>query len=87
MSREDTRLIFSNVPELALFADMFTEQLEDALGAVVEGGNGQDRVGKLFLDIVRDTFPSHLIDRPSGPSSRTSIQIIHSPTPDRSRVS
>jgi hypothetical protein len=57
MSREDTRLIFSNVPELALFADMFTERLERALGSVLDGGNGQDRVGRLFLDIVRPPTP------------------------------
>jgi len=53
MTRENTRIIFSNVPELALFADMFTERLEEALGSVLEGGHGEDRVGKLFLDIVR----------------------------------
>jgi dynamin-binding protein len=53
MTREDTRIIFSNVPELALFADMFSDHLEEALGSVLEGGHGEDHVGKLFLDLVR----------------------------------
>lgn len=53
MTREDTRIIFSNVPELALFADAFTERLEEALGAALDGGHGEDAVGALFLDIVR----------------------------------
>jgi hypothetical protein len=53
MTRADTKIIFSNVPELALFADMFTEMLEEALGSVLEGGQGEDHVGALFLQMVR----------------------------------
>ncbi|KAI0645075.1 hypothetical protein C8Q79DRAFT_1001627 [Trametes meyenii] len=52
MTPEDARIIFNNVDELAFFADCFTEALEDALGDVLEGGSGQDRVGKLFLDTI-----------------------------------
>jgi hypothetical protein len=53
MTKEDVKMIFSNVPDLALFSDYFTERLEDALGSVFEGGAGQDRVGALFLELVR----------------------------------
>lgn len=53
MTLEDTKIIFSNITELAIFSDMFCDSLEEALGSVVEGGQGDDRVGALFLDIVR----------------------------------
>jgi hypothetical protein len=53
MTAEDIKVIFSNIAELAVFADMFTEELELALGNVVEGGQGEDFVGRLFLRIVR----------------------------------
>ena len=53
MTKEDAKIIFSNVAELAILSDGFTEGLEDALGSVLEGGSGQDRVGALFLEMVR----------------------------------
>ncbi|TFK22571.1 hypothetical protein FA15DRAFT_671365 [Coprinopsis marcescibilis] len=54
MTQEDARTIFSNISELALFSDMFSEELEAALGALVEGGTGDDCVGDLFLRITPD---------------------------------
>ncbi|KAF5322011.1 hypothetical protein D9619_001613 [Psilocybe cf. subviscida] len=54
MTAEDVKMIFSNVAELAVFADMFSEELEGALGRVVDGGQGDDRVGELFLRITPD---------------------------------
>jgi hypothetical protein len=56
MTPEDAKIIFSNVSELAMFSDMFTEELELALGDVVEGGRGDDFVGALFLRIVSSLF-------------------------------
>ena len=52
MTPEDVRIIFNNVEELARFSDDFCELLEDALGSLIEGGVGEDRVGALFLEIV-----------------------------------
>lgn len=52
MTPEDVKIIFSNITEIAVFTDMFTEELEIALGSVVEGGQGTDAVGALFLRIV-----------------------------------
>ena len=52
MTPEDIKIIFSNITEIAMFADMFTEELEVALGAVLDGGHGNDSVGDLFLRIV-----------------------------------
>lgn len=52
MSTEDAKIIFNNIAELALFSDMFCDRLQDALGAVVEGGIGEDCVGDLFRRIV-----------------------------------
>ncbi|KAF9486081.1 hypothetical protein BDN70DRAFT_870597 [Pholiota conissans] len=54
MTQEDAKIIFSNISELALFSDMFTEELELALGDIVEGGQGDDYVGALFLRIIPD---------------------------------
>ncbi|KAF8058701.1 hypothetical protein FPV67DRAFT_514580 [Lyophyllum atratum] len=52
MTPEDTRIIFSNITELALFADQFSDGLEEALGSTLEGGQGEDHVGALFLEII-----------------------------------
>lgn len=52
MSKEDARTIFSNIGDLALFSDLFSEELERALGGIVEGGEGVDYVGRLFIDVV-----------------------------------
>ncbi|KAJ3992198.1 hypothetical protein F5050DRAFT_1580002 [Lentinula boryana] len=48
MSTEDAKIIFNNIAELALFSDTFCDRLQDALGAIVEGGTGEDCVGALF---------------------------------------
>ncbi|KAI0316424.1 hypothetical protein OF83DRAFT_1017396, partial [Amylostereum chailletii] len=59
MTREDTRTIFSNISELALFSDMFSERLEEALGAVLEGGEGDDRVGQVFIEMIPRMEPPY----------------------------
>jgi hypothetical protein len=56
MTPEDVKIIFGNITEIAVFTDMFTEELEIALGSVVEGGQGTDIVGALFLRIVSEHF-------------------------------
>jgi hypothetical protein len=53
MTRDDVRVIFSNIPELAEFSDDFVTRLEFALGNVLPNGEGEDRVGALFIDMVR----------------------------------
>ncbi|CCM01015.1 uncharacterized protein FIBRA_03063 [Fibroporia radiculosa] len=60
MTREDTRIIFNNVADLASFSDTFTEQIEEALGSVLEGGSGEDRVGALFLETIPTLEPLYL---------------------------
>ncbi|KAH9846508.1 hypothetical protein C2E23DRAFT_743988 [Lenzites betulinus] len=57
MTIDDAKMVFMNVEDLAFFADSFTEALEDALGEVLEGGSGEDRVGKLFLDTIPKLEP------------------------------
>ncbi|PPQ78977.1 hypothetical protein CVT25_002261 [Psilocybe cyanescens] len=52
MAPEDVKVIFSNIEELAILSDMFAEKLEFALGNVVEGGQGDDYIGALFLECV-----------------------------------
>lgn len=56
MTREDTKIIFGNVAELAVFSDTLSDRLEEALASVLEGGQGEDFVGKLFLEVVRHVF-------------------------------
>jgi hypothetical protein len=53
MTRDDARIIFNNVPELAEFADEFVTRLEIALGNVLPNGEGEDRVGAFFIEMVR----------------------------------
>ena len=53
MTRDDARIIFSNLPELAEFADEFVSRLETALGNVLPSGEGEDSVGSLFIEMVR----------------------------------
>ena len=52
MTREDAKIIFNNVAQIAHFSDEFGTQLEEALGNVLEGGVGEDHVGKVFLAAV-----------------------------------
>lgn len=53
MTKEDVRIIFGNITDLAVFSEMFSERLQDALGDVLEDGKGDDWVGALFLEMVR----------------------------------
>ncbi|TCD69582.1 hypothetical protein EIP91_007004 [Steccherinum ochraceum] len=57
MTKEDTRIIFNNVAELASFSDTFSTRIEEALGDVLEDGEGEDHIGKLFLAIIPDLEP------------------------------
>lgn len=52
MTREDIRIIFNNVADIAAFSDRFTEQIEEALGSILEGGSGEDRIGALFIEMA-----------------------------------
>ncbi|KAF4598861.1 hypothetical protein EYR38_007272 [Pleurotus pulmonarius] len=54
LSPLDTKVIFSNIAELAFFSDKFCDLLEEALGAEIEGGQGEDRVGDLFCRVISD---------------------------------
>jgi hypothetical protein len=56
MTRDDARIIFSNLPELAEFSDEFVLRLETALGSVLPSGEGEDRVGALFIEMVRQSI-------------------------------
>ena len=52
MTKEDIRIIIGNIGDLALFSNMLCEGLEGALGDVLEDGEGDDRVGAFFLEMV-----------------------------------
>ena len=54
MTKEDTKIIFGNVEELAVFSEVFCDKLEAALRGVLDpDGDGKDHVGELFLTMVR----------------------------------
>ncbi|KAF8845915.1 hypothetical protein BDN67DRAFT_1872 [Paxillus ammoniavirescens] len=59
MTRDDVRIIFGNINDLALFSDQFVERLEEALGGVLEGGSGEDSVGALFLELIPALEPPY----------------------------
>ena len=92
MTKEDVKIIFNNVADLALFSDLFTERLEDALGSVLEGGSGPDCVGALFLEMVRvfQACPQTRVltcrVRDSDSPVRTSVQKVHHATSNCSRT-
>ena len=48
MTLEDSKIILGNITELAIFSDMFCDCLEEALGSVLEGGEGEDCVAGAF---------------------------------------
>ena len=53
MKTKDVNLVFSNIQNLASFSDEFLDQLESAMGELIEGNVGEDHIGRLFLDSVR----------------------------------
>ncbi|THH09079.1 hypothetical protein EW145_g2266 [Phellinidium pouzarii] len=59
MTKDDVRVIFGNIAELAVFSDTFSERLQDALGDVLEDGKGEDWVGALFLEIIPQLEPPY----------------------------
>ena len=86
MTPEDAKIIFSNITEIAVFTDTFAEELELALGSFVEGGQGTDAVGALFLRIVSLPLPQKFIRHPKlillGTRPGTAIQLLHLATSD-----
>jgi hypothetical protein len=48
MTDDDAQKIFNNIEDIAALSDQFCEELEAALGSLVTGGTGEDRVGALF---------------------------------------
>ncbi|THH18319.1 hypothetical protein EW146_g2634 [Bondarzewia mesenterica] len=61
MTAQDSRIIFSNISELALFSDAFSDRLEEALGSVLEGGRGKDYVGTVFIEMIPYMEPLYRI--------------------------
>lgn len=54
MTREDAKIIFGNVEELAVFSEVFCAKLEEALAGILDpDGDGKDHVAELFLSMVR----------------------------------
>ena len=56
MKTKDINIVFSNIAELAEFSEEFLDQLESALGELIEGNEGEDYVGSFFLDFVRSFY-------------------------------
>ncbi|KAH7102142.1 hypothetical protein BKA62DRAFT_118078 [Auriculariales sp. MPI-PUGE-AT-0066] len=78
MSQQDIKIIFSNVHELALFAEVFSDKLEVALGEVLEGGRGKDRVGSLFLEVVSEMTPLYTTYITRHPTALTHLNSLSS---------
>ncbi|KAF8678800.1 RhoGEF domain [Rhizoctonia solani] len=82
MSAQDVKIVFGNIEELASFADELSERLELALGSVVPGGTGDDRVGELFCELAPRMTPMYLayITRHPAAVARYA-QLSTNPTP------
>ena len=52
MSEEDVRIVFNNIKDIARFSDRFAYVLEESLTDVLDGGEGEDYVGAVFVDAV-----------------------------------
>ncbi|KAJ1306224.1 hypothetical protein OPQ81_010931 [Rhizoctonia solani] len=82
MSAQDVKIVFGNIEEIASFADELSERLEVALGNVVPGGTGDDRVGELFCELAPRMTPMYLqyITRHPAAVARYA-QLSTNPTP------
>ncbi|KZV88381.1 hypothetical protein EXIGLDRAFT_722762 [Exidia glandulosa HHB12029] len=78
MTQQDIKIIFSNVHELALFAEVFSDKLEVALGEVLEGGRGKDRVGSLFLEVISEMTPLYTTYITRHPTALTHLNSLSS---------
>ncbi|KAF8515335.1 hypothetical protein BU17DRAFT_51746 [Hysterangium stoloniferum] len=91
MTKDDTRIIFGNVEELAVFAEVFCNKLEEALHGVLDpNGDGQDHVADVFISIIPHLKPpyttyitkhpialAHLNSLPQTPALTTYLAQTH----------
>lgn len=52
MTKEDTGIMSGNVDGLAVFSDVFCDKLRGSPRRARPDGDGEDRVGELFLSMV-----------------------------------
>ncbi|TFK66039.1 hypothetical protein BDN72DRAFT_163537 [Pluteus cervinus] len=76
MTMEDTKVIFSNILEIAIFSDNFSVQIEEALGTLIDGGKGEDRVGALFLKVIPELERPYKYYITRHPTALTHLQNI-----------
>ncbi|KAI1785939.1 hypothetical protein LXA43DRAFT_99031 [Ganoderma leucocontextum] len=57
MKTKDVNIVFGNIEELAAFSERFLDQLESALGKLIEDSDGEDYVGRFFLDFIPQMEP------------------------------
>ncbi|KZS87128.1 Dbl homology domain-containing protein [Sistotremastrum niveocremeum HHB9708] len=79
----DVRTIFGNITQLAMFAEVFSEKIEETLGSVLPGGTGDEgSIGQLFLDVIpvlEPPFNLYISRHPAALAQYTSLTT--SPTP------
>ncbi|CCO29329.1 hypothetical protein BN14_03338 [Rhizoctonia solani AG-1 IB] len=90
MSAQDVRIVFGNIEELASFADELSERLELAVGSIVLGGTGHDRVGELFCELVGFCVDAcvlrlGLMDSLTGPEDDSNVLGVYHSTSCRRR--
>ncbi|EJD46907.1 hypothetical protein AURDEDRAFT_184148 [Auricularia subglabra TFB-10046 SS5] len=76
MTSQDIKIIFGNVNDLALFAEVFSDKLEVALGDVLDGGRGKDRVGALFLEVISEMTPLYTTYITRHPTALTHLNSL-----------
>ncbi|PVG00358.1 hypothetical protein CPB86DRAFT_222203 [Serendipita vermifera] len=83
MSLDDAKVIFANIDELAEFTGRFTEFIQLALGSEIDGGEGPDKIGALFLEMLPIMAPIYetYITKHSASIARLTALTTENPAP------
>ncbi|KAF8262290.1 hypothetical protein EI94DRAFT_1743910 [Lactarius quietus] len=77
MTREDVRIIFGNISDLAKFANDFFARLEIALGGALPDGEGEDTVGALFIEMIPHLEPLYMFYITRHPAALARLGSLH----------
>ncbi|KAF9507775.1 hypothetical protein BS47DRAFT_1488683 [Hydnum rufescens UP504] len=100
MTAEDVRVIFSNTEDLAVFADVFAERIEVALGdtldvaddsspGISDADSRVDAVGELFLEVaptLKQLYTTYITRHPLALSRLTMLTAL-GPGPEKASTS
>ncbi|KIJ51253.1 hypothetical protein M422DRAFT_776540 [Sphaerobolus stellatus SS14] len=60
MTKDDARIIFSNIEDIAVFSETFCDKLEEAMQGVLDSdGDGKDTVADVFISLIPYMTPPY----------------------------